>query len=228
MMITAVSTGCSSDKKKVSENEETKDNTTETTETTETSKSPEGTISDLRFEVPIPDEIKYKGDYQMSASWVDENGKNLVFITLTDEFPTANSDGDEFIDKEIYAYLYLMNNDSPEKVWEVKDFIRECPVDIRLDYIPRTLSITDLDENGIAEVAFMYVLSCKGDVSPDDVKLIMYEGKNKYAIRGTNIVSPPEFRSEYEGQTEIDPSFNKAPKVFLDHAKKMWERFRDL
>jgi hypothetical protein len=56
----------------------------------------------------------------------------------------------------------------------------------------------------------------------------MYEGNDKYAIRGTNIVSPPEYRSEYEGVTNIDPSFKEAPKVFLDHAMKMWERFRDL
>lgn len=224
-MIATVSIGCTSDKKKVTETEVTKNETYETKGETKTT---EGTISDLKFEVPIPSEIKYKGDYQMSASWVDDNGQNLVFITLTDAFPTPNSDGDEFIDKEIYAYRYLMNGDTPEKVWEVKDFVRECPVDLRLDYIPRTLSITDLDENGIAEVAFMYVLSCKGDVSPDDVKLIMYEGNNKYAIRGTNIVSSPEYISEYEGQTNVDPSFNKAPKVFLDHAMKMWERFRDL
>lgn len=224
-MIATVLIGCTSDKKKVTETEVTKNESSETTEKTETTES---TISDLKFEVLIPTEIKYKGAYQMSASWVDDNGQNLVFITLTDAFPTPNSDGDEFIDKEIYAYRYLMNGDTPEKVWEVKDFVRECPVDLRLDYIPRTLSITDLDENGIAEVAFMYVLSCKGDVSPDDVKLIMYEGNNKYAIRGTNIVSPPEFISEYEGLTNVDPSFNKAPKEFLDHAMKMWERFRDL
>ncbi|KXK05011.1 MAG: hypothetical protein OZ913_09900 [Ignavibacteriaceae bacterium] len=206
---------------------ETNEKAGEVNEVISEEEKPNG-IRDLQFDVQIPKNIKYKGIHQISASWKDNNGNNLIFITLTDEFPTPNSNGEDFRDKELYAYHYLMNDGESKLLWRVTDFIRECPVDIRLDYFPRSLSVTDLDDNGIAETAFMYALSCKGDVSPDDVKLIMHEGKTKYAIRGSNVVSQPEAVSEYEGLMNVDPSFNSAPDEFLVHAKKLWNRFRDL
>jgi hypothetical protein len=106
--------------------------------------------------------------------------------------------------------------------------VKDCPLDLALNYNPNSLTVTDIDENGIAETTFLYRLSCKGDVSPDDLKLIMHQGKDKYALRGTT-----ELKYKANGKVtkeggdyKVDASFDKAPKDFLDYAKKQWEKFK--
>ena len=91
--------------------------------------------------------------------------------------------------------------------------------------MPKSISITDLDKNGIAESIFIYRMSCKGDVSADDMKLLMHEGETKYALRGTmNLFVNGE--NTQKGEMKVDDSFDKAPKVFLDYAKIQWTKYQ--
>jgi hypothetical protein len=55
------------------------------------------------------------------------------------------------------------------------------------------------------------------------MKLIMHEGEIKFAIRGIMklIVNGETYE---KGTMNIDPSFDKAPKEFLDYAKSRWEK----
>ncbi|MCX7877980.1 MAG: hypothetical protein N2510_04975, partial [Ignavibacteria bacterium] len=86
-----------------------------------------------------------------------------------------------------------------------------------------SLGITDVDNNGTGESTFLYRISCRGDVSPEGLKLIMHEGKNKYAIRGNMLL---EFNGEkLGGEGNPDNAFKNAPEVFLEHAQEMWEKF---
>ena len=63
------------------------------------------------------------------------------------------------------------------------------------------------------------------DVSPLGYKLMMHEGKDKFAIRGTQKVVY-EGVDPYGGETNIDKSFDSAPEGFLDYAKKEWKKFQ--
>jgi hypothetical protein len=123
----------------------------------------------------------------------------------------------------IYAYCFIQSGGAWQKEWEVKDRIDDCEVDATCEFLPNSFTITDNDGNNLGEVTFLYKLSCKGDVSPDEKKLIMYEGANKYAIRGSTILN-------YEGGKEggdkkIDGSFTKAAKSLLDFANSQWDKF---
>jgi hypothetical protein len=89
--------------------------------------------------------------------------------------------------------------------------------------LPNSLTITDLDGNGIAESTFLYKLGCRSDVSPDRLKLIMHEGKAKYALRGETLIPTGDPNKKLGGQKAIDPAFRRAPKVFLDHALLQWD-----
>ena len=108
-----------------------------------------------------------------------------------------------------------------KKVWEAKDFVNDCEFDLSLDVSWAQATVTDLDNDGVGEFAFTYVLGCRSDVSPLTMKLLMYEGSSKYALRGTNRVRVSD--KDFEGGTfEVDAAFKKAPASFLEHAKAQW------
>lgn len=88
----------------------------------------------------------------------------------------------------MFAYHFLLNNDSVNKTWKVYDFINDCPVDLDAKFIKNTFQVTDLNKDGIGEIWIMYNTVCHGDVSPTDMKIIMYQGTQKYTIRGRSKV----------------------------------------
>jgi hypothetical protein len=53
-------------------------------------------------------------------------------------------------------------------------------------------------------------------------KLIMYEGMNKYAIRGSTMLEYTG--SKVGGDKKIDASFAKAPKPLLDFVNSQWDK----
>lgn len=160
-----------------------------------------------------------KGTPVNGFSWQDAAGENRVLFT---EVPVQlNKSGHQ--SGAVYAYCFIKGAAGWKKNWEVKDRIDACEVDATCEYFSNSFTITDNDANDIGEVTFLYKLSCKGDVSPDDKKLIMYEGTNKYAIRGTTIL---QFEGVQQGgEKKIDASFTKATKPLLDFANKQWDKF---
>lgn len=168
----------------------------------------------------ISNQIKYKGKIKNAITWKDKLGKNIVLTCETGEFATKKSEN-EGRDAEIYAYHYILSKNSIKENWKIYDFIKDCPVDIEASFIKNTLNITDLNNDGIAEIWVMYKTACHGDVSPCEMKIIMHQGKNKHAMRGENRVkvSKDEY---YGGKYTFDKAFNESSPVFREYAKKMW------
>lgn len=168
----------------------------------------------------VPESIQYSGSVVAMAQWDDKLGSNIVFITESAEISNEDTRS-----KELYGYHYITDNSEYVRLWKINDFIKDCPVDLTLEYTDKSLIITDLNQNGIGESSFLYKLSCKGDVSSDDMKFIMHEDKNKYAIRGTmNLVMNGQELEK--GNMKVDPSFDNAPLEFLEYAKKQWNKFK--
>jgi hypothetical protein len=61
-------------------------------------------------------------------------------------------------------------------------------------------------------------------VSPAAGKLIMHEGAQKYAARGT---SRPRGAPQ-GGEMRLDDAFSRAPRPFAAFAGEQWRRFRSL
>jgi len=189
---------------------------------------PEEGLKDVEYKITdIPKDLKYTGKIKASAKWKDNNGENYIIITETDEKETPNKQypGERFASKELYGYNYTINNGQSKLLWKIQDFEKDCEFDLTLEYIKNSLTITDLNNNGIAETSFLYILTCRSDVSPCGLKLLMHEGETKYAIRGTTIIRLPNVEP-YGGEMTIDNSFYKAPSGFLDFAKKRWNTFK--
>jgi hypothetical protein len=84
--------------------------------------------------------------------------------------------------------------------------------------------LTDLNKNGIPEIWMVYKTYCKGDVSPSTMKLIMYEGKQKYAMRGSSKVrvSVKDFAG---GEYKFDKAFEASTSAIKKFAQQLWKKF---
>lgn len=69
----------------------------------------------------------------------------------------------------------------------------------------------------------MYKTVCHGDVSPVTMKIIMYEGNKKYAVRGDTRVSVSEGHT-MGGEYTFDDAFKNGPAAFREYAKKLWAK----
>ncbi len=176
----------------------------------------------------LPVGIVYEGIFKEAFSWKDNLGDNVALITETGihrskKFAHEN-DGS---DAELFAYHYILSKNEITQNWKVYDFIKDCPLDLEASFVKNTFRVTDLDKDGIAEVWLMYKTSCRGDVSPGDMKIIMYEAKQKHAMRGQNKVlggiDEKGKKQYYGGEYKIDKAFTNAPKSFSDYAKKLWQ-----
>lgn len=171
----------------------------------------------------LPKSINYEGNLIKAVKWKDKMGINIVLLTETHKIKTPNSYDEDAKDAALFAYHFIARNDSIVKSWRVYDFVKNCSADIFLNFIKGAFSITDLNEDGYAEVWMMYKNSCRSDVSPISMKIIMYEKNKKFALRGSTTVKVNE--TDFEGgDYEFDKAFNKAPTSFKNYAKHLWEK----
>jgi len=226
--------GCSKNNPPLSEKKEAKDSSTVNVNENregagaETGENSDGTISGLKYDVKdIAGKLLFDGNIVAGAQWKDSKGLNAVIITETRETEKKRQGGERTLSKKLLGYGFIIgDNGNSEEVWKINDLVENCDFDLTLSYIEKSLSVTDLNKNGIAETTFLYKLTCRSDVSPCDLKLMMHEGKEKYAIRGTMIVKLPN-EGPYGGDMKVDKSFNDAPKEFLDYAKQQWKKFQE-
>lgn len=172
----------------------------------------------------FPSKLQYNGKIIHSARWTDATGDNIVLLTKT-AITKSKNPLNEGSDGSLYAYHYLITGDTIRLTWKVYDFVKDCDVDMFLNYLDNTFAVTDLNKDGKAEVWLMYKVSCQGDVSPVPMTLIMYQDNQKYAVRGTTRVqvSANEFMG---GEFAFDESFKNGPEEFRKYAEKRWIEHR--
>ena len=173
-------------------------------------------ISDVA-ESQLPADIKWGGKFKKAWRWEDKLGDNLVVISATGIY--ESHDGHR--NAEIFACHFLLP-DTSKPSWKLYDFEKDCPVDVEAAFLKDAIDITDLDNDGITEIWVMYKKACRGDVSPSEMKVIMYEGGKKYAMRGENKVQFSE-KETYGGNYTFDEAFSKA-KIFQKFALKKWQQ----
>ncbi|MBO9205239.1 MULTISPECIES: M949_RS01915 family surface polysaccharide biosynthesis protein [Niastella] len=171
----------------------------------------------------LPAGIKFPGKLKQAIRWNDLAGDNIVVTSETGIYTNPKfKHENEGRDAELFAFHFIVS-DSIQQTWKVYDLISDCPVDLEASFVKNTLQVTDLNNDGIGEVWVMYRTVCHGDVSPSDMKIIMYQGKQKYAMRGTNKVQVGE--KEFEGgEYKFDAAFTAGPAEFMQFAVKLWNK----
>ncbi len=172
----------------------------------------------------IPTDIKYEGTLKKAIQWEDKFGFHIVILAETGIYVNKDLPHEsEGRDAELYAYHFLDAEDLVVQVWKVYDYIHDCELDIEANFIENTLAVTDLNKDETPEIWIMYKKVCHGDVSPSEMKIIMYENTKKYAMRGENKVQYSE-DDAVGGEYIFDKSFKKGPSVFRDYAVKLWNK----
>jgi hypothetical protein len=171
----------------------------------------------------LPQSIKYNGKLKEAIRWTDKMGDNIVITVETGKYENPKFKHEaEGSDAELFAFHYVLK-DGWQQVWKIYDFIQDCPVDLEASFVKKTLQVTDLNKDGTAEIWVMYRTVCHGDVSPFNMKIIMYEGVQKFAMRGETRVQVSE--KEYIGGSyKFDKAFTDAPPSFRDFAVKLWNK----
>lgn len=168
----------------------------------------------------LPSSIKYSGRVINAVSWEDSLGLNYVITTETGN-TERNKEG--YYNAKLYAQHYVMNADSAKLLWRVYDYEADCGLDLDFGFIQKAFAITDLDKNNIAEVWVMYQNSCHGDISPVSMKIIMYEGTKKYALRGESKLN---LGNEYGGGGfQLDNNFKHGNILFRQYAENLWKKY---
>ena len=78
--------------------------------------------------------------------------------------------------------------------------------------------MTNADRDGHAEVSFLYKLSCRTDVSPSKLKLLLYMDRRKYVVRGTTRLADGS-----GGEMNLDGSFTQVDLLLREFAIGRWK-----
>ena len=159
----------------------------------------------------LPVGLKANGTVAALVTFDDKDGSHAAYIERAE---TRKGD------LELRAFGYVKGS-GWTKQWQATDFVRDCELDKVLDYRPKSFSVTDLDDDGVAEVTFAYELTCAGDVSPHTLKILMYEGTAKYAVRGETVVDVGGGQ-KVGGTHALDAAIKDAPPAFAKHLETRW------
>lgn len=168
----------------------------------------------------LPADIMYKGDIKSAVKWTDQLGEHILITTETGIFNSGNEDERN---AELYAMQYHINKNTSTQSWKVTDYVKNCSVDLEASFVKNSLEITDLNQDGIAEVWLVYTTVCHGDVSPSDLKIIMVEDTKKYGMRGQTRIKLSA--NEYlGGEYKFDNAFKDGPASFRNFATSKWKK----
>lgn len=121
----------------------------------------------------------------------------------------------------------MANGTTWKQLWRTADAVTDCEFDLDLSLVPHSVSITDLNGNGVAETAFAYTKTCTSDVSPSELKVLLHEADRKYALRGSTRVQvgvDERGRKEFVGGERLpDSALKQAPKAFVAHAQRIFD-----
>ncbi|MBO4369610.1 MAG: hypothetical protein J5803_05880 [Desulfovibrio sp.] len=163
-----------------------------------------------------------KGRLLKKVTFLDSKGRNDVVLTHTGMYPSRPGEEGGTSNNEIHAYGYNTNGSQSTLVWQMHDFVHDCEASAEAEFSLDSPIITDLDENGLSEIWLTYYVGCRGDVSPIGMKILMYEGNKKYALRGETFVHADGM--DMGGKYKADPSFAGANERFRSFADQLWQR----
>ena len=179
---------------------------------------PEPRSIELRMLPKVPDAVDATGPEVWG--WSDGNGENVFSVTYADREDPDGTEGPTKSRSMLITHDVIGPDGTAERKRTVKDFIHDCLFDVHLGLEEGSIQISDLDDDGVAEVTFAYRLGCASDVSPIGRKVVLLEDGTKYILRGHTGVNlgSTAVPSEYEA----DPLVARGPSAFRDHVVAAW------
>lgn len=162
----------------------------------------------------LPIELKLRGTFLDALRYHDALGEHVVAFTRLLDEDKGNV--------QLEAQLWSGKGGKGRIERTVKDGEKNCEFDLFAEFLDAALGVTDLDHDGQAELTLAYRMTCTSDVSPWTLKLLMLEGGDKYALRGSSRVDVGG-GEQVGGEHEADAAFKKN-ELFLEHAESVWKK----
>lgn len=214
------------------------------------SKKAETAIDPVRLSASqLPASLRFTGTFHEAWQWKDRAGEHILLAYYSPRTEKKDRDGEIHSSLALFATQYTKTDTSYGPGWQLRDEERDCIFDLTCEFIPGSITITDLDHNGIAETKLQYALACRSDVSPCLMRLVMQEGGKQYGLQGSrwlkvepsdvfkvtlqdvNLEKLTKPADEYErylqeyGRYQTENQFASAPPAFLEYARKEWLKF---
>ena len=176
----------------------------------------------LEFDGKAPAGQMVEGTIDGGLRWKDNTGENVVVFAKTSE-EVEGEDGPAWTTK-MTATQFRQADGGWRELRKYTELIDRCEFDTRAEFrTDKSWSITDIDQDGVAEATWVWFSTCTSDVSPATKKVMMTIGDQKYPIRGNTRVDIGGGEL-IGGEYNIDPAFQNLDVEFLDHAKSAWEK----
>ncbi|ASS49205.1 MAG: hypothetical protein A3D31_04250 [Candidatus Fluviicola riflensis] len=176
----------------------------------------------------LPRDVFYRGIIVECLEFDDANGHNILLLTQTGMFPVSEKNEAGEYEKvgdraEINAYLFARSDEKSnyKSIWKVADFQGCYDFDLYAGFTKKSLSITDVNADGMAEVSFQYTLSCRSDVSPADRKLYCFNSNEKFIFMGITTL---------EGMSTDEPTIEaktEMPSSVKELMQQKWLKFEE-
>lgn len=173
-------------------------------------------ITWLDFSNKLPDGLEVKGEVVDGLHWKDASGENiLVFHKFVVGRPQPLLHGDHYRKTDAGTW---------EMVEDYREIARGCrDADLTMQPHLGGWSLTDLDDDGHAEMTFGWSVGCRTDVSPVTHKVLLVEQGRKHGLRGQTAIRV-DSESVEGGEYEVGKGFDGANETFLEHAKSVWKK----
>lgn len=210
-------------------------------------------IKDLTKEI-IPKNIIVSGKLIEAKQWEDLEGENILIISRfrPKTKPLPDNPGQSTESTFLFINHYVKKGPSYNLVWSYRDSVMDCLFDLWIGPIDNSTTITDLNSDNNTEITIVYSYTCRSDVSPSKMKVILHNKGNTYCLKGTmystyiigeldkktfeyNLMKIERSKNEnlteklkiQMGRYENEDDFASAPKVFLEYCRNEWKQFMD-
>lgn len=172
--------------------------------------------------------IAFNGELVAAVSVEDIKGTHILVLTSISgpSRQQASNNRKERIDLRASYYSKVRGTAAGPwtEEWNVKDNV-DCPgLDSSASFFASHVTVTDLNGDGLAEVTVPYKMFCGGGVDSDTIKIIMRQGREKYALRGESLIQIPGQES-FGGDYKIDAALSLPPNAaYQQHLLKVWKQ----
>lgn len=161
----------------------------------------------------LPGKCSYTGKVKDGAHWRDANGENWLVVS---EQLSPTAEGKK---QELFGYLWTVKGDSVQQLWKIQDMAENMCDEGK--GLASDIMVDDVDNDGVAENAFVYNVQGNCDVSPTEYKLMFHSGQTKHAIRGASSSNPG---GGYDTKRATNADFGNAPDSWKKWAMALWDR----
>ncbi|MNV90077.1 hypothetical protein D3C71_1844220 [compost metagenome] len=96
-------------------------------------------------------------------------------------------------------------------------------MDLDVDFYNDVSDVSDLNQDGIAELTVASHAFCGGGIEPHDIAIEMREGQASYTITGSSSITPAG-EEPIGGEREVSASLKNAPQVLREHMDAVWQQ----